>query len=160
MALPAGPMTSLATALDAIGTVIGPDGAERTLPIIDLVIGPHVTSLRPGEALRRIDISAEALSRRTAFRRISLSPVGRSGALLIGTLSSDGAFGLNVTAATRRPVQLRFPAIPDAARLEQRIRTDIPDALYFDDMHGLPDWRRHMTFAFAEEIRLELASAR
>jgi hypothetical protein len=57
-------------------------------------------------------------------------------------------------------VQLRFPAIPDAARLEQRIRTDIPDALYFDDMHGLPDWRRHMTFAFAEEIRLELASAR
>jgi len=38
----------------------------------------------------------------------------------------------------------------------QRLEKAIPDALYYDDIHGLPDWRKHMTQLFAEEIRLEL----
>jgi hypothetical protein len=29
---------------------------------------------------------------------------------------------------------------------------------WYDDIHGDPQWRRHMTLAFAEEIRQELAS--
>ena len=31
---------------------------------------------------------------------------------------------------------------------------------WFDDIHGLPEWRRHMTFRFAEEIRRELGGGR
>ncbi|GED89890.1 hypothetical protein TNCT6_69750 [Streptomyces sp. 6-11-2] len=26
----------------------------------------------------------------------------------------------------------------------------------FDDIHGLPEWRRHMTYRYADEIRQEL----
>lgn len=159
MALPAGPMTALAVALDAIGTIWTPDGGERHVDIRNFVTGPRETVLRPGDLLRRIDIPAEALSRRTAFRRISLSPVGRSGALLIGTLEREGAFALTVTAATRRPVQLRFPAVPDATTMRGALDRAIPDHLYYDDIHGRPDWRQAMTRDVAEQIRVELGAA-
>ncbi len=159
MALPAGPMTSLTAALDGVATIWAPDGGERALPIVELVLGPHQTALLPGEVVRQIDITAEALSRRTAFRRISLNPVGRSGALVIGTLAAGGTFTLTVTAATRRPVQLRFDTLPDTAALGAELARAIPDALYYDDIHGRPDWRRAMTEDFAEQIRLELAIA-
>jgi hypothetical protein len=41
--------------------------------------------------------------------------------------------------------------------LQQRLERDIPAALYHDDVHGAPAWRRHMTLQFAEEIRRELS---
>jgi CO/xanthine dehydrogenase FAD-binding subunit len=155
LALPAGSMTSLTAALDGIGTIWMPDGGERTLPIAALVTGANANALAPGEVLRRIDIPAEALMRRTAFRQISLTAHGRSGALLIGTLGRAG-FVLTVTASTPAPVQLRLGAIPDAASLADAIERAIPPPAYFDDMHGRPDWRRHVTLMFAEEIRREL----
>ncbi len=155
LALPAGAMISLTAALDGIGIIWTPDGGERRLPIVELVTGANTNALRPGEVLRRIDLSAEALMRRSAFRQISLTTHGRSGALLIGTLGSDG-FSLTVTASTPRPVQLRFAAMPDAMSLTDAIERAIPPAAYFDDMHGRPDWRRHVTLLLAEEIRGEL----
>ena len=157
MALPAGPMISLGVALDGRCLIWTPDGDERSLSVVGLITGAQATALRPGELLRRIDLPTEALRRRTAFRRISLTPLGRSGALLIGTLADDGRFALTVTASTRRPVQIRCPAVPEAAALQGHLDTHIPPELYFDDMHGRPDWRRHMTCIFAEEIRAELA---
>lgn len=157
LALPAGPMTSLSVALDGVGTVWQPDGGQREVKIIDLVVGPQRTSLAPGELLRSIRFPAPALRRRTAFRQISLTPLGRSGALLIGTVARDGAFALTVTASVRRPLQFAFAALPEPAALADRLASDIPDALYYDDMHGRPDWRRHLTLRMAEEIRAELA---
>ncbi|RVU13100.1 FAD binding domain-containing protein [Methylobacterium oryzihabitans] len=157
MALPAGPMIALAAALDGRCTIWTPDGGEQALAVLDLVRGPQETALAPGEILRRIDLPAAALRRRTAFRRVSLSPNGRSGALAIGTLDAGGAFVLTVTAATRRPVALAFAALPEAGGLAERIAREIPDSLYYDDVHGAPDWRRHMTACLAEEIRRELA---
>jgi len=62
-----------------------------------------------------------------------------------------------VAAATRRPVRLGFPAIPTSTELRAALDRAIPDALYYDDLHGAPEWRRHMTFRFAEQIRRELA---
>ena len=35
----------------------------------------------------------------------------------------------------------------------------IPDALYHDDVHGKPAWRKHMALRLAEEIRCELQGA-
>lgn len=156
LALPAGPMIALACALDGTGLIWTPEGAERRLPVLDLVLGPRATALRPGEVLRRIDLPAEALRRRSAFRRISLSPNGRSGALLIGTRDGAGAFALTVTAATRRPLQVRFAAVPDAPALEDALAA-IPEDIWHDDVHGAPDWRRHVTGLLAAEIRDELA---
>jgi hypothetical protein len=37
------------------------------------------------------------------------------------------------------------------------LRDAIPEALYDDDLHGAPDWRRHMTFRLAGQIRQELS---
>lgn len=157
MALPAGPMIALTAALDGVGTILAPDGAERRLAITDFVLGPQRTALRPGEILRSIALPAAALSRRTAFRRISLSPNGRSGALVIGTLDGSGAFDLTVTASTPRPVRIAFPAPPGAEALRAGIAAAIPEADWYDDVHGAPDWRRHVTGLLAEEIRQELA---
>ena len=107
LALPAGPMTSLAVALDGVCLIWSAEG-ERTLPALDFVRDERVTALRRGEVLRAITLPATALRRRTAFRQISLSPLGRSGALLIGTRSREGAFALAITAATRRPIPPGF----------------------------------------------------
>lgn len=159
MALPAGPIAALTAALDGVCVIWTPDGGERCLPAVDFVIGPQQNALRPGEVLREIRLPIEASRRRTAFRQISLTPLGRSAALLVGTLAPSGAFTVTVTAATRRPIRLAFQAIPTAAELADAIDRSIPDALYYDDLHGAPDWRRHMTFRFAEEIRRELAES-
>ncbi|MCB4767768.1 FAD binding domain-containing protein [Ancylobacter sp. Lp-2] len=156
LGLPAGPMISLATALDARCLVWTAEGGERLLSVPELVRGPRDTALAPGECLRGLEVPAAALARRVAFRRASLTPLGRSGVLLIGTLGRDGSFQLTVTAATRRPMRLDFAVLPDRAALDARLADAIPQALYYDDVHGRPDWRRHMTRLFAEEIRTEL----
>lgn len=155
MALPAGPMIALTVALDGTCVIRGPDGAERCLSVLDFVRGPQSTALRPGELLRRIDMPAAALRRRTAFRRLSLSPNGRSGALVIGTRDADG-FALTVTASTPRPYRWRFPGLPDAAGLRAAL-VAIPHDGWYDDVHGAPDWRAHVTGLLAEEIRQELS---
>jgi CO/xanthine dehydrogenase FAD-binding subunit len=160
MALPAGPMISLVAALHGVCVIWRLDGGERRLPVLDFVQGPTQNALRSGELLRTIELPREALTRRTAFRRISLTPLGRSGALLIGTLSVASGFTLTVTASTRRPVRLAFAGIPNKTTLEERLAAEIPSSLYYDDIHGRPDWRRHMTFEFAEEIRSELSEGR
>jgi CO/xanthine dehydrogenase FAD-binding subunit len=159
LALPAGAMTSLTAALDAAATVWTPDGAERRMGIPDLVVGANENALRPGEVLRSIAIPAEALMRRSAFRQLSLTRHGRSGVLLIGTRSETGGFALTVTASVPSPVQLRFDSMPTTEQLAGAIEFKIPPAAYYDDMHGRPDWRRHVTRLCAEEIRNELAAS-
>ncbi len=159
LALPAGPMIALAVAMEGTCLLWTPDGGERTLPAREVVLGPQRTALAPGEILRSLHLPAAALARRAAFRRASLSPGGRSGALLIGTLAGDGAFRLTVTASVRRPVHLDFPDLPDRDGLRRALDAAIPDSLVYDDVHGHPDWRRHMTRHLADEIRHELAEA-
>ena len=158
MALPAGPMISLTSALDGVGTIWSCDGGERRVPIADFILGAKKNALGSGEILRAIDLPAQALMRRTAFRQLSLTPLGRSGALAIGTLSPrDGAFALTITAATSRPVRLSFAGLPDRKTLRERIADEIPNALYYDDVHGAPLWRKHVTPVLAEEVRQELS---
>jgi CO/xanthine dehydrogenase FAD-binding subunit len=158
MALPAGPMISLTAALDGTCTIWTPAGDERRVAVIDFVMGPQRTALGPGELLRLIELPLSALRRRTAFRHIALSPLGRSGALLIGTLApDDGAFSLVITASTPRPLRFAFPGIPPSAVLRDTIEAAIPQEQYYNDIHGAPAWRRHVTLQFAEEIRVELS---
>ena len=159
MSLPAGPMISLTSALDGIATIWLAGGGERRTAITDFVTGNQRNMLAPGDLLRQIDIPLAALKRRSAFRQISLTPVGRSAALLIGTISADGGLALNVTASTTRPIRLSFSGIPQAAELRATILHRIPDDLYHTDVHGKPMWRKHMTLRLAEQIRCELQDA-
>jgi CO/xanthine dehydrogenase FAD-binding subunit len=159
MSLPAGPMISLTAALDGVCTIWQADGGERKIPVADFVTGNQRNVLAPGDLLRQIDLPLTALKRRSAFRQISLTPVGRSAALLIGSVASVGAFLLTVTASTRRPVRLSFAQMPTADELREAILLRITDDRYHDDVHGKPDWRKHMTLRLAEDIRRELADA-
>jgi CO/xanthine dehydrogenase FAD-binding subunit len=156
MSLPAGPMISLTAALDGVCTIWKADGGEQCVSVAEFVTGNQRNVLASGDLLRQIEIPLAALKRRTAFRQISLTPVGRSAALLIGSLGSDGAMLLTVTASTARPIQLAFPDVPDTRELREAIRAHIPDEIYHNDVHGKPAWRKHMTLRLAEEIRAEL----
>jgi CO/xanthine dehydrogenase FAD-binding subunit len=157
--LPAGPVISLCAGLDGVATLLGAGGSRRQVPVAEFITGDGKNCLAPGELLRSVHLPASALASRVAFRRLSLSNLGRSGVLLIGRLDG-GASSLvvTVTAATKRPVQLRFQHFPEAAELAAALDDAIPDRLYHNDIHGLPAWRRDMTYRLAEEIRAELAA--
>jgi CO/xanthine dehydrogenase FAD-binding subunit len=156
MSLPAGPMISLTSALDGVCTVWQAGGGEWKIPVAEFVTGDQRNVLAPGDLLRQIDIPLAALRRRSAFRQISLTPVGRSAALLIGSVTSDGGLALTITASTKRPVRLSFAGIPNGKELRETILQRIADDLYHSDVHGKPLWRKHMTLRLAEEIRVEL----
>ena len=160
MSLPAGPMISLTTALEGAYTLWPRDGAPRDVPAIDFVTGNNRNILRPGELLRSIRLPASALRKRFAFRHASLTKLGRSAALIVGTRGVAGDdLLLTITAATPRPIQVRFKQAPSAPALRQAIEAHIPADGYFNDVHGSADYKRHLTFYFAEQIRAELAQA-
>jgi CO/xanthine dehydrogenase FAD-binding subunit len=158
MSLPAGAMISLTCALEATYTLWPRAGAPRTVSAIDFVTGNHANILRPGELLRSMHLASSALARRAAFRRTSLTKLGRSAALVIGTRSeADDDLLLTITAATPRPVQLRFVRMPTEKELQRAIDAAIPSDGYFHDVHGSAGYKRHLTHNFAEQIRRELA---
>jgi CO/xanthine dehydrogenase FAD-binding subunit len=158
LSLPAGPMIALTAALDGACTIWKAQGGEACVPVVDFITGNQRNVLAPGDLLRQITIKNEALKRRTALRQISLTPVGRSAALLIGVLDDQSRFTLTVTAATVRPMRLSFSNIPSSAEVRDAIFA-IGNDVYHDDIHGQPLWRRSMTLKLAEEIRVELESA-
>jgi hypothetical protein len=62
---------------------------------------------------------------------------------------------LTVSASTERPRRLKFAQLPKADDLRAMLEHEIP--IFFDDVHGRPKYRKHVTFHFAEEIRRELS---
>jgi len=157
MSLPASPMVSLAVALEAVFILWPRGAAPREVRAVDFVTGNHANVLRVGELLRNIHLPAEALGKTYAFRRASLTHLGRSAVLLIGTRSpGTGSMLLTVSAATACPVQLSFERVPSAQELRRALDAGIPEDLYFDDVHGSPAYRRHLTYYFGEQIRQEL----
>jgi CO/xanthine dehydrogenase FAD-binding subunit len=154
-ALPAGAMTAMTAALDGVATVLSPPGgAVRRLRVAELVTGDSETALAPGELLRAISIPPSALTAEVAFRQVSLSPRGRSAALVIGRRELDDTTVITVTAAVPRPLQLRFTAAPSAAELTLALEGASPT--WFDDVHGDADWRAHLTGLLCEQVRTEL----
>ena len=154
-ALPAGALISLTAALDATAVLWTPNAGERTLPVAELVLGPQVTALQPGELLRSVRIGTAALQARTAYRKIALTELGRSASLVIGRVDEGGTAVFTVTAATPRPRQLRYLQLPDPGQLQQDV-AGLDD--WYDDPHGSPSWRAHVTVVLAEQVRSELQS--
>jgi len=155
LSLPAGPMTSLASALDGVALLRGPGDRRRGVPVADFVTGDGRNVLRPGELLTHVYVPAAALAARTAFRQLSLSPVGRSAVLVIARRGADGETVVTVTAATPGPLCLRFPAPPSVAEVLDRLDAAVPD--YLDDVHGGAAWRAAMTRRLTAETLGELA---
>ena len=134
--LPAGSMTALLVGLGGSAQIWG--SPDRTVPVIDFVTGNQTNVLGHGEVLRSLRIPVESLTARTGFRRIALSPLGRTGTLVTARTTPDGlAFG--ITGGTVRP----------------HYSLDNDD--WFTDAHGAADWRRAMSVLFVKELTEELA---
>ena len=173
LALPAGPMTSLTSALDGVCTIWGPDRAPRQVAVTEFVTGAGRSALAPGELLRSVHLPARALAGATAFRQLSLSALGRSAAVVIGrraapqagsaagtrraaaTAPPEAGVVITVTAATDRPVQLRFGGLPAPGELLATLDDAVPR--WYDDVHGAPAWRAAITRQLALEVLDELA---
>jgi CO/xanthine dehydrogenase FAD-binding subunit len=159
LALPAGPMTALAAALDGTCTVWTRDGGARRVPALDFVTGDRVTALARGEVLRSVTLPADGLAARVAFRRASLRDHGRSAALVVGRLRPGGAVALTITAATPRPVRLELPAGLTSDEVAAAVDLAVPPDGWFDDVHGAPAWRRHVTRLFAGQLVADLGAS-
>jgi len=157
-ALPAGAMVTLSTALDGVATLLPRSGEPREIAVRDLVVAEGVAELQPGELLRRVFLPVEALRRKFAHRRIANTEEGRSMVFLIATSDSDaGDFQLTVTAATVRPFRLDFDSAPGAHELREQLDKLIGDTNYLSDQYRSADYRKHMTYLYAEELRQEFA---
>lgn len=158
LSLPAGPVTAVTAALDGVAELHGPDGAVRHVPVVDLVTGPGRNLLAPGELLRSVHLPEQALAGRTVLRRASLAPHGRSAAMVIGRRSpGDAPLVVTVTAATRRPVQLRLDAAGTTEQALARLDAAVGPDDYHDDVHGAPAWRAAMTRRLLTQVLDELA---
>jgi CO/xanthine dehydrogenase FAD-binding subunit len=156
LALPASPIAALAVALDGICTIWRPDGTDRIVAAADFITGPGRTCIEPGEILRHVLLPTCALRHHSAFRQASLTEEGRSATLLIGRIRGD-QFTLTITAATCRPLNLNFMTVPSVTTLLGTLDAEVAKAgSWYADVHGAPDWRRHMTRRFATEIHREL----
>lgn len=158
LSLPAGAMITLTAALEGVCTLWPREGAPREVPVVDFVTGIQANVLRPGELLRSIKVPESALRKAHATRRFSLTQEGRSSVFLIGTrCPTQGTFILTITAATVRPLQITFATVPTAEELRQALADSPLATLVFDDPHGTPDHRQHLTYYYAEQIRQELS---
>jgi CO/xanthine dehydrogenase FAD-binding subunit len=153
-------MISMTAALEGTATIWNLHGGSREVPILDFVTGNHSNVLAPGELLRSVFLPQAAMCKRFAFRRFSLTSLGRSSVFLIGTLCPiTGRLRITVTASTVRPIALSFDDYPDSDELAVAIGESVGSDLYFDDPHGTCEHRRHLTYYYAEQIRAELEAS-
>lgn len=148
-------MVSLAAGLDGEAEIWTPDGGERRVPVAAVPADDGTSSLAPGEVLRAVDLPARTLRSRFTLQKIALAELGRSGSVVTGRLDDDGAATFVITAATRVPVVLRFPAPPDAEQLAAAVR-EAPG--YYTDPLGPADWRRGASVVLAERARIRLTT--
>ncbi|WP_069160680.1 FAD binding domain-containing protein [Nocardia altamirensis] len=155
LSLPAGGVLAALTALDGVALIWTPDGQDRRVPLRQFVLGPGCNVLRPGEVLRSIMVPTSSLLAHTSFRKIALAPLGRSGSVVLGRRDPDGGCTVTLTAATTKPVLLDFATAPSDADIDAAV-AGLDPLLWFDDPHGAPDWRRHVTRRLAREVCADL----
>jgi hypothetical protein len=159
LGLPAGSMIGLFAALSAVAVVWTPDGGAREVAVIDLVKGPGRVDLAPGEVLREVRVPAVALGQRTAFRRASLAPNGRTAAMVTGRRTGEDV-ALVLTASVPEPhaFLLREDG-HDALDGWLRWIAGHDGGVWYEDTHGSREWRAAMTRRLAHEALEELGGA-
>ncbi|MDR7384641.1 FAD binding domain-containing protein [Promicromonospora iranensis] len=159
LGLPVGSMIGLFAALSARAVIWTPDGGSREVAVSDLVTRAGVVELAPGEVIRETRVTAAVLGQRTAFRRVSLTPTGRTAAMVTGRRRGDGV-ALVLTASVPAPHVLLVRA-NDHDGLDRRLRwiTGLGDGTWYEDPHGSREWRAAMTRRLAHEALDELGGA-
>lgn len=154
LGLPAGSMAGLFAALSARAVVWTPDGGSREAAVPDLVTGAGTADLAPGEVLRELRVPAAVLGQRTAFRRASLTPTGRTAAMVTGRRAADGV-ALVLTASVPAP-HVQVVEVDDHDALDRWLDRIADEDGWYDDTHGSPEWRAAMTRRLAHEVLHEL----
>ena len=149
LGLPAGSMIGLFAALGARAVVWtpGPDAGARDVAVADLVTGAGVVALERGDVLREVRVPAAALGQRTVFRRASLTPTGRTAAMVTGRAGERGS-RIVVTASVSAPHGLYAR---DHDMLDRWLDWIGSTVGWFEDTHGTADWRGAMTRRLAHE---------
>lgn len=155
LGLPAGSMAGLFAALHACAIVWTPDGGTREVLVSDMVTGAGVVDLAPGEVLREVQVPATMLGSRTVFRRASLTPAGRTAAMVTGR-TRDRAPRIIVTASVATPHGLY---VRDHDMLDRWIDWIGREGAWYEDTHGSREWRAAMTRQLAHEAFDELVGA-
>ncbi|MFC9663174.1 FAD binding domain-containing protein [Nocardia sp. NPDC127606] len=158
LSLPAGAVLGALVALDATAVIWPRGGGERRISLRDFVTGPGENLLGSGAVVRSFLVPASSLVARTSFRKVALAPLGRSGSVVMGRQGTDDRCAITITAATVRPIVLDFDSVPSSSELNDAL-ADIDADVWFDDPHGAPDWREHVTGLLAAEVAAELREA-
>ena len=139
MSLPAGSMISLTASLEGVYTLWprdgrAPHGCGRRLRHRQ----PRECPATAASCCARIHLPARALAKRFAFRRASLTHLGRSAHHRHRHAAARRRRSRCSPSRRRRrsPYQLRFDRVPDGRTLREAIFATIPEADYFDDVHG------------------------
>ncbi len=138
LALPAGPVIALTSALDGSACSGAPDGSERRIPVIDFILGPQRTAIAPGEVLRSVSLPNEALHRgRPSGGSASRPPGVAEHSSSARSAPTEGLpDGHRLGAAAGAP---RLPTPAGAGRSVHALEVAIPAEGYYDDVHGRPD---------------------
>ncbi|PYE14709.1 CO/xanthine dehydrogenase FAD-binding subunit [Williamsia limnetica] len=157
LGFPAGAMISMASALDAELLVWKADGTDLRCSTNEFVTGIARTILRPGDVLRSIRLPAAALRQPATLRKIAMSPLGRSGAVVIGRATPTGIV-VSVTAATDVPYVIATDS-DDPADVVAQVYSSIPAHAYYSDPHGEAGWRRQVTGVLTRAVVVELTGS-
>lgn len=155
LGFPAGAMISMTSAMAAELLIWKADGSDLRCSLTEFVTGIAHTILEPGDVLRSVTIPASALRQPTALRKIALSPLGRSGAVVVGRRAPAGAV-ISVTAATNVPYVITTDSV-DPGDVVAQVYSAIPESAYYTDPHGAADWRQQVTGTLTREVVTELA---
>lgn len=164
LGLPAGSMVGLFAALSGVAVIWTPGvstgstqrAGSREVAVTDLVTGAGAVALSAGEVLREVRVPAVALGQRTALRRTSLAPNGRTAAMVTGRRVEEGV-ALVLTASVPAPHVLLVRE-DDHDALDQRLDwiSGLGDGAWYEDTHGSREWRAAMTRRLAHEALEEL----
>ncbi|WP_435826784.1 FAD binding domain-containing protein [Nocardia fluminea] len=158
LSLPAGAVLGALVALDATAVIWPRGGGERRIALRDFVTGPGENLLGSGAVVRSFLVPNSSLLARTSFRKVALAPLGRSGSVVMGRRTADDRCAITITAATVRPIVLDFDSVPSPSELTEAL-AEITADVWFDDPHGAPDWREHVTGLLVAEVAAELGEA-
>jgi aerobic carbon-monoxide dehydrogenase medium subunit len=133
---PTNHLPPLLVALDASFTIVGPGGAERTVPAEEFFVGVYMTAAGPGELLTKITIPP---GRSDGFASV---PIGVDGTCIVNAAASaNGEVRVALGCVGAVPELLR-PASAEAAAVREAVRgaeIDPPS-----DVHASSEYRRHL----------------
>src|SRR5947208_9686427 len=146
---PTNHLPPLLVALDATFTIVGPGGAERTVPADEFFVGVYMIAAGPGELLTKITIPPGG---QDGFAALT---IGRDGTGIVTAAASlNGGARIAIGCVDAVPVRAR--------RMEERIGSDFSDenvrgaaeglGTTLDppgDVHASAEYRRHLAEVLA-----------